>query len=70
MHQNPRGLTADTSRARRLKSSHREEAMSVVLVHVHIHHLQQILHFLEVHPAVIVLIGLLEPVTDPSGYAT
>ena len=48
------------------RDSHCEKAMSMVFIHVHIHHLQQVLHFLEVHPAIIVLVRLLEPVADPS----
>lgn len=46
--------------------SHREKMVSMVLIHVYVHHLQQVSHLLKVHPAIIVLVSLLEPIADPS----
>lgn len=52
-----------------VQASYCKKAVGMLLIHVHIHHLQQVLHFLKVHPAIIVLVCLLEPVTNPSEYS-
>lgn len=45
--------------------THREEVQSVFLVHVHVHHLQQLPHLFESHLPVFVFVGFLKPVPDP-----
>lgn len=61
---------ADTGATRepraRISGPYCEETVSMVLAHVHVHHLQQVSHLFEVHPAVVVFVCFLEPVADPS----
>lgn len=46
-------------------SAHLEEPQGMILIHVHVHHLQETLHLLEVHAPIFILVSFLEPVTNP-----
>lgn len=46
-------------------SAYLEEPQSMILIHVHVHHLEKTLHLLEVHAPILILIGFLKPVTNP-----
>lgn len=48
-----------------LAEAHREKVQSMVLIHVHVHHLQQCPHLLKSHLAVFVFVRFLKPVPDP-----
>lgn len=48
------------------KKTYLEKLEGIFLVHFHVHQVQQTLDFMETHPAILVLISTLEPVTQPS----